>query len=186
MKSIGFEGIACEDIIMHLAKFFELCGIEAAIEDNEGSYSYSEIPVVQNMNETCFNGLLLVNGANRSCDMTCLVTDVMPLNARRLAGRVGNGRGTDYDLVIVRDGCGMAKGGEYIMNLLKLRCAYVCLRENEKDLSVRCCLQEGMRYRLKDLSPGMRKGIVSAGCILLKIPENAGKKALGKEGKWGR
>ncbi len=186
MKSVYFQGIECEDLIMHLAKLAILSGIDTLIADEEGNCSLSEVPLVRNAEVPDFDGLLLVRDRNyagkKGHDLICLVTDVMPANARKLGREIG----VEPDIVIVLDGCGNEKNGEHIMNLLKVRCRQVYIRENERDLAVRACLQEGIRYRLKDLSKGMRKGVICMGSEILGLDPAAVRRLIGKEKRWER
>ncbi len=179
MKSICFEGIDCEDLIMHLAKLLVLSGRDAVIADENGSYSYSEIPVIRGTVPEGFEGTVLRNGGDEEKGLKCLVTDLQPLNARRLEKKAA--KNSPYDLVIIRDMRGDEKDGDYIMNLLKIRGRWIGIRENEKDRAVRCCLQEGIGYRLGKLSKGMLKGITEAASILTDLSAREARKAVGRE-----
>ena len=76
---------------MHLAKLAILSGIDTLIADEEGNCSLSEVPLVRTAEVPDFDGLLLVRDRNhvgkKGHNLICLVTDVMPANARKL-GRV--------------------------------------------------------------------------------------------------
>ena len=187
MKKLIFNGIGCEDIILHLAKILLLTGTESIIYDDDLNYSYAEVPVVRSLDLPDVDGMLFVNGTggNLRGDVNILVTDLQPANARRFEKRkytFGNG---DYDLVIIRDMTGNDKNGEHIINLLKSRAKWVGVRENERDKSIRYCLQEGIRYRLRDLSRGMKKGLIEITEVLTGLSEKECKKAFGKEKRWG-
>ncbi len=187
MKSIIFEGAEAEDIIMHFAKYLESCGLESIICDRDGSYPSSVIPVIR-QDQKEGDGVLLINGHNGTeeikSDMRCLVTDIFPAGIRRLKKRLDETLKSSYDLAIIRDNCHTEKNAEYIMNLLGLSCDYVYIRETKRDRKIRCCLQEGIGYRLGSLGKSMICGITALGKILLEIDPKAGKKAVGRERKW--
>ena len=72
------------------------------------------------------------------------------------------------------------------MNLLKLRCPLIMIRERDEDFAVRCCLQEGIRYRLKGLGKEMLKGLFEAAKEVAAVSDKDLKKALRREGRWER
>ncbi|MBQ7636782.1 MAG: hypothetical protein IJS80_05690 [Lachnospiraceae bacterium] len=190
MKCICFDGVECEDIVMHFAKLLKLSGIDVAINDTVRSYSFSNIPLIREEEIKDHPGVLLINGMIKakksSGDINCLVTDIFPATARRFERDLRQMGCNVYDLVLIRDICGKEKAGDYIMNLLKIRGSRICLRESVKDTAVRCCLQEGIQYRLKNLSPGMRKGLMDLGEEIMGLNRREMKKAMGKEKKWAR
>ena len=190
MISVFFSGIGCEDIIMHLAKLLSAAGKETAISDEEGSYSYSQIPVIgREFKES--PGYLLVNGAGRrdkdgAYDLRILVTDLQPLNARKWGNSKAGTEAGDWNAVIVRDRRKDRKAADYIMNLLKLRCSMTFITESIEDCEIRCCLQEGIRYRLKDLGESMLTGLCETAEIITGSPAKSYKKSIGREKKWER
>ncbi len=189
MKSICFEGIECEDIIMHLARLFWLLGFDIAIIDDAGSYSFSEIPLYRSVETIRDCDLLLINnssgGRRNEGDVHVLVTDMKPQTARELE-RKRKTEDVGYAFVVFRDPYGNENMGDYLMNLLKLKLEYICLKENKKDFAVRCCLQEGINYRLKNLSSGMRKGLIRMASRISELPAAEIGKAVRREKRWGR
>ncbi len=190
MKSICFEGSECDDILMHLGKALMLMGTDTVILDEEGNFPYSTIPVIRDKGILSHDGLLLINGGNGigryEADLKCLVTDNMPANARRLEKLLCHEGSSDHDLLIIRDRCGNKRTGEYIANLLKWEKDWVYIRESVGDSRIRCCIQEGIDYRLKDLSDGMKKGIEETAHELLGVSGSDFRRAMGRKKKWGR
>ncbi len=186
MKSISFNGIACEDIVMHLAKLLTLSGVDTVIVDENDNYSFSEIPVIDKIEDTNFHGVFLINGGKekppaKNTDIKILVTDVQPVNARALRRMFWN---DEFDIVIVRNVIGNAKVGAYILNIMNLKSKLICIEEKDKDLEIRCCLQEGMRYRLKSLGKGMISAVAVLACEVTGMSAKEARKALRKERKW--
>jgi hypothetical protein len=191
MKSIFFSGTPCEDLIMHLARLLNLTGNDTAIIDEEGNYPFSEIPIVNPEETLGHSGFLLINGVQdtkgaETADHRVLVTDLQPVNARKLRKFTHREKEWDWDLVIIRDPHGNERAGKYIMNLLKLRCPLIMIRERDEDFAVRCCLQEGIRYRLKGLGKEMLKGLFEAAKEVAAVSDRDLKKALRREGRWER
>ncbi len=165
-------------------------GKDVIILDGEGNFPYSIIPVVRNGGIADFDGLLLINGGRDigryDADIDCLVTDNMPANARKLEKLLADRADRKYDLLIIRDRCGNKRTGEYIANLLNRRSDWVYIRESCSDSRIRCCIQEGIGYRLGKLSAGMKKGISEVACRILGTSETECKRAMEREKKWGR
>ncbi|MCR5584175.1 MAG: hypothetical protein K6F63_01920 [Lachnospiraceae bacterium] len=191
MKSIFFSGTACEDLIMHMAKLLAITGNETAISDEDGNYSFSEIPIVDREETSDHPGFLLINGVRKpeeakEADYRILVTDLQPCNARRLRKITDKETVRDWDMVILRDPHKNERAGKYIMNLLKLRCPLIMIRESDEDFALRCCMQEGIRYRLKGLGKEMLKGLFEAAKEIAALSDRDLKRALRRERRWER
>ncbi len=166
-----------------------LLGLKTSILDESGSYSFSEIPLYGTREAVRDSDLLLINNASGigkcSGDLYVLVTDMKPGTARRLEKKRRAEKNV-YALVVMRDSYGNEKTGDYLMNLLKLKLEYICLKENKRDFAVRCCLQEGINYRLANLSKGMRKGISLIASVISGVSASEIGKAVRREKRWGR
>lgn len=191
MQSIGISGIKSEDIIMHMAHVMEVFGLNVCISNKNCDFGSGDIPFLEEGMCGDFDYCLypddLTDADFRTRDIRCIVTDILPFNARKIRKEISGGCESDA-LLIIRDITGQKNGKKYICDLTGIKGKPVIIYETKNDIFTRCRIEEGMKYKIKDLSSGMIAGITEIllrlGTITEKDIKNSGKR--GHINKWER
>lgn len=190
MKSIGISGIKSEDIIMHMAHVMEEFGLNVCVSNKNGDFMSGDIPFSEEGMVNDFDYCLypddLRENKFRTRDKKIIVTDILPYNARKIRKEISDcGIFTDV-LLVIRDITGQNSGKNYICDLIGIKGEPIIIHETKEDIFVRCRIEEGMKYKIKDLSRGMTAGITEIllrlGVITLNDIKNSGRR--GHINKW--
>ncbi len=163
MREIGFAGIGAEDIIMHMVHIMEQMGLSVSVSNKTDLPACDILYAEENEKEGldyCIYEDDIASHEFMSRDIKCIVTDIQPLNARKIRKKLKNIKMGSEPLVVIRDITGHCKRKNYISGILGIKNEPVVIYEKKKDFCVRCLLQEGLKYKIKNLSHGMVAGVV--------------------------
>ncbi len=213
-KRIGFAGVPCEDIMLHIAKVLRINGKQVKMADVSGS-GYLKSALCADKKDVSEDGSLYLTDTQvissvffpeaagdetvlcylgfRECiydelDFLVVVTDRMPVNAKR-AGEILKDHNREKAFVIIRDTFVQEYDDSYVLFLMGCKGdRYASVPFSDKDMRVRCRIQNGLPYKVSALSQEMTAAV---GALLDHCKEGSEemlKETARKErsGRWGR
>ncbi|MBP5248477.1 MAG: hypothetical protein J6Z46_00555 [Lachnospiraceae bacterium] len=213
-KRIGFAGVPCEDIMLHIARILKMNGKQVKMADvsatgylksalgEDGKHAEEDGPLYLRETEV-FSSVFFPEASGdetvlcylgfRECiydelDFLVIVTDRMPVNARK-TGEMLKGFDTRNAFVIIRDTFVQEYDDSYVLFLLgRTGDGYASVPFSDGDMRVRCRIQNGLPYKVSSLSQEMTAAL---GALLDHFGERSEemlKETARKErsGRWGR